>query len=195
MGLWSHSAKSVTGKRQLKAAVHHPCSEIQGGGTATAGTRTSPGSRLERTLKIVYPPFFPDWSLTSKAAGRCSAVRHAGGRELEMGSECPNDFHMLIWLTLWAQMCQRLWNWFCKLWENILTPTCWCFGEGFECWLWSFRLLREKDSTEDWKAVFCGHSRKKLLNGFIKEVTGGKWWKIFILLFNEVSEQDKSVQK
>jgi len=59
--------------------------------------------------------------LTSEAAEKCSAVRHAGGRELEMGSECPNDFHMLIWLTLWVQMCQRLWNWFCELWENILT--------------------------------------------------------------------------
>lgn len=70
-------------RRQLKTAVHHPYSEIQGGGTATAGTWTSPGQQAERTLKIVYPPFFPDWSLTSKAAGRCSAVRHAGGRELE----------------------------------------------------------------------------------------------------------------
>lgn len=43
-----------------------------------------------------------------------------------------NDFHMLILFSLWAQMCQKLWNWFSKLWENILTQTCLCLREGFE---------------------------------------------------------------
>lgn len=56
-------------------------------------------------------------------------------------------------------------------------------------------FLEKKIPLKTGKQYFVVILEKKSLNGFIKEVTCGKWCKIFILLFNEVCEQDKSVQK